>query len=107
MLGSLIYAATPIATRPDIAQAVAASAKFNSLPTEAHLTAAKRVFRYLKGTTQLRLQCQETDVDVEEYSDAVWASVMDDRRRSASGNVFVMSSHRIENKQKVHSSRKL
>jgi hypothetical protein len=48
MVGSLIYAA--IATRPDIAYAVAALAKFNSSPTEAHLTAVKRVFRYLKHT---------------------------------------------------------
>ena len=70
ILGRLIYAA--IATRPDIAQAVEAYilAKFNSSPTEAHLTAVKRVFRYLKGTAQLRLQCQETDVDVEGYTDA-------------------------------------
>ena len=46
MVGSLIYAA--IATRPDIAYAVAALAKFNSSPTEAHLTTVKRVFRYFK-----------------------------------------------------------
>jgi hypothetical protein len=88
MVGSLIYAA--IATRPDIAYAVAALAKFNSSPTEAHLTTVKRVFRYFKGTAQLRLQYQETDVNVVGYSDADWASDSDDRR-STSGNVFVMS----------------
>ncbi|CAB3988823.1 Hypothetical predicted protein, partial [Paramuricea clavata] len=88
MVGSLIYLA--IATRPDIAYAVAALAKFNSSPTEAHLTAVKRVFRYLKGTAQLRLQYQETDANVEGYSDTDWASDSDDRR-STSGNVFVMS----------------
>ena len=48
MVGSLLYAS--IATRPDIAQAVGAASKFNSCPTEAHLTAVKRIFRYLKGT---------------------------------------------------------
>ncbi|CAB4003970.1 Hypothetical predicted protein [Paramuricea clavata] len=48
------------------------------------------VFRYLKGTAQLRLQYQETDANVEGYSDADWASDSDDRR-STSGNVFVMS----------------
>ena len=85
MVGSLIYAA--IATRPDIAHAVAALAKFNSSPTEAHLTAVKRVFRYLKGTVQLRLQYQETDGNVEEYSDADWASDSEDRR-STSGDVI-------------------
>ena len=87
MVGSLIYAA--IATRPDISYAVAALAKFKSSPTEAYLTAVKRVFWYLKGTDQLRLQYQETDVNVEGYSDADWASDSDDRR-STSGNVFVM-----------------
>ena len=49
----LIYAA--IATRPDIAQAPGALANFNSSPNEAHLTAVKRVFRYLKGTVKLCL----------------------------------------------------
>ena len=51
MVGSLLYAA--IATRPDISQAVGAVSKFNSCPTEAHLTAVKRIFRYLKGTINL------------------------------------------------------
>ena len=37
MVRSLIY--TPIGTRPDIALAVGALAKFNSSPNEAHLTA--------------------------------------------------------------------
>ena len=44
-VGSLIYAAK--ATRPEIAQAVPALAKFNSSPT-AHLAAVNRVFRYLE-----------------------------------------------------------
>ena len=39
MVGSLLYAT--ITTRPDIAQAVGAVSKFNSCPTEAHLTAVK------------------------------------------------------------------
>ena len=39
MVGSLLYAS--IATRPVILQAVGAVSKFNSCPTEAHLTAIK------------------------------------------------------------------
>ena len=46
MVGSLLYAA--ITTRPDIAQAVGTVSKFKSCPTEAHLTAVKRILRYLK-----------------------------------------------------------
>ena len=48
IVGSLLYAA--IATRPDISHAVGVVSKFCSKPTEAHLTAVKRILRYLKGT---------------------------------------------------------
>ena len=92
MVGSLIYAA--IATRLDIAHAVGTLAKFNSSPNEAHLTAVKRVFRYLKGTVKLHLQYEASDKDMEGYSDADWAAYSYDRR-STSGNVFVMSNGAI------------
>ena len=92
MVGSLIYAA--IATRPDIAQAVGTLAKFNSSPNEAHLTAVKRVFRYLKGTVKLHLQYETSEKDMEGYSDADWAADAEDRR-STSGNVFIMSNGAI------------
>lgn len=51
MVGSLLYAA--MATRPDIAQAVSVVSKFNANPNAAHLTAVKRILRYLKGTVNL------------------------------------------------------
>ena len=54
MVGSLLYAA--IATRPDIAQGVGAVSKFNSCPTEVHLTAVKRILRYLNRTINLGLR---------------------------------------------------
>jgi len=54
IVGSLLYAA--IATRPDITQAVGVVAKFSSKPNEAHLTAAKRILRYLKGTLNLAIK---------------------------------------------------
>ena len=54
MVGSLLHAAR--ATRPDIAHAVGIVSKFNAAPTQAHLTAVKRIFRYLKGTIELKLQ---------------------------------------------------
>ena len=56
MVGSLLYAA--IATRPDVAQAVGVVSKFCSKPTEAHLTAAKRILRYLKGILNLAIKFQ-------------------------------------------------
>ena len=48
-VGSLLYAS--IRTRPDIASAVRAVAKFSSNPGKKHWTAVKRIFRYLKGTS--------------------------------------------------------
>ncbi len=88
IVGSLLYAA--MVTRPDIAQAVGVLSRFNSAPTEAHLTAAKRVLRYLKGTINLTLQYKKTEnTEVTGYSDADWANDMD-TRRSTTGNVFIM-----------------
>ena len=54
IIGSLLYLA--VATRPDIAYVVGVLSKFCSKPSEAHLTAAKRVLRYLKGTQNFGLK---------------------------------------------------
>ena len=89
MVGSLLHAAR--VTRPDISHAVGVVSKFNSEPTEAYLTAVKRIFRYLKGTLDLVLQYKSTGRNLLGYSDADWANDLDSRH-STSGNVFVMSS---------------
>ena len=66
--------------------------RFNTAPTEAHLTAAKRVLHYLKGTIDFSLQYKRTEnAKVIGFSDADWASDMDNHR-STTGNVFMMSS---------------
>ena len=89
MVGSLLYAAC--ATRPDISYAVGAVSKFNSKPTEAHMTALKRILRYLKGTTTLALKYQKCEnLSVVGYSDADWAGDQDDRH-STSGNLLLMT----------------
>ena len=90
LVGSLLYAAT--ATRPDITEAVGLVSKFNSKPTEAHLTAAKRILRYLKGTLNLALKYQKSDngMLMTGYSDADWASDPDDRH-STTRHLFVIA----------------
>ena len=94
MVGSLLYAS--IATRPDIAQAVGAASKFNSCPTEAHLTAVKRIFRYLKGTINLGIKYERSaDDHLVGFSDADWAGDMDDRH-STTGNLFLMSGAAVD-----------
>ena len=52
-VGALMYLAT--STRPDIAYTVSQLARFNSSPGKAHWQAVKHLFRYLKGTSDLRL----------------------------------------------------
>ena len=52
MIGSLLYLT---ASRPDIVFAVGLCARFQTSPRESHLTAVKRIFRYLVGTTDLVL----------------------------------------------------
>ena len=79
MIVSLQYAAG--GTRPDIAQIVGALPRYCNKPSQLHLTAAKRVFRYLKGTANLALTYQATGNDeLHGYSDADWAGDRDTRR---------------------------
>jgi len=48
------YAA--LGSRPDIAYSVTALSRYNVQPLEMHITAAKRVLRYLKTTSDLRIR---------------------------------------------------
>jgi hypothetical protein len=52
-VGSLMYLA--LATRPDIAYAVGVVSSFSNNPGIVHWEAVKRVFKYLKGTSELWL----------------------------------------------------
>ena len=61
MIGSLQYAAG--GTRPDISYIVGVLARFCGNPNQLHLTAAKRVFRYLKGTLDLALTYEQNKSD--------------------------------------------
>ena len=75
IVGSLMYAA--LGSRPDIALAVQQLSQYASNPGPDHLTAAKRVLRYLKGTRTLGL-AYYTDASADRplepfgYSDADW-----------------------------------
>lgn len=58
MIGSLLYLT---ASRPDILFSVCLCARFQSDPRETHLTAVKRILRYLKGTTNVGLCYRRSD----------------------------------------------
>ena len=83
MIGSLLYLT---ASRPDILFSVCLCARFQSDPRESHMTAVKRIFRYLKGTTNLGLLYRKSlDYKLIGFCDADYAG---DRieRKSTSGN---------------------
>ena len=86
-VGGLLYLSTK--TRPDIAYAVSNVARFCAKPTNEHWTAIKRIFRYLKGTSNLGLLYRDNTSPVcTGYSDADWAGDIGDRK-STSGYMFL------------------
>jgi len=52
LIGSLLYLT---ASRPDITFVVCICARFQANPKESHFNAAKRILKYLKGTTNVGL----------------------------------------------------
>ncbi|KAK2367888.1 putative mitochondrial protein [Trifolium repens] len=83
MIGSLLYLT---ASRPDILYSVCLCARFQSDPREPHLTAVKRIFRYLKGTTSLGLLYKKSfDCKLVGFCDADYAGDKIERK-STSGN---------------------
>jgi hypothetical protein len=81
-----------VCTRPYIAHAVGVLSRYMSKPGKEHWTTVKRVFRYLRGTTNYGLCYQGRPrlhrvVDIHGFVDANWAGDLD-RRRSTSGYVF-------------------
>ena len=74
MIGFLLYLTT---SRPDIFFSVCSCARFQLDPRESHLTAVKRIFKYLKGTTYLGLLYRKSlDYKLVGFCDADFA---DDR----------------------------
>ena len=80
-----------VSTRPDITYAVGSLARFSPKPTKTHLTALKRVLRYLKGTMKHGILYSQNESDVcGGFSDADWAGDINDQK-STSGYLFQMS----------------
>lgn len=105
-VGALMYLA--IGTRPDIAYSVAKLAQFNATPGLAHWKAVKHLFRYLKGTLDLRLAYRNdantlSSGPFEAYSDADHAGCLD-TRRSTSGFLIKMGSGAVSWSSKKQST---
>ncbi|GJS56672.1 putative ribonuclease H-like domain-containing protein [Tanacetum coccineum] len=87
MIGSLMYVT---ASRPDIMFAVYASPRFMSLQSLSHLSAVKRIFRYLKGKPKLGLWYPKvSSFDLESYSDSDYAGANLDRKSTTGGCQFL------------------
>ena len=92
LIGSLMYLAS--CTRPDIAQAVGALARYMANPTTAHWTAAKHVLRYLSGTTDYGIVFTPSNSQLTAFCDANHAGDID-TRRSTTGYVFILNNGAI------------
>ena len=89
LIGSLTYAA--MAKRPDISSALNIVSQFASCPGNEHWTAAKRILRYLQGTSDwgITFNASNSTLDLLGYVDADWAGDPV-TRKSQSGYVFML-----------------
>ena len=92
IVGSLLYLATH--SRPDIAYAVSVVAQYATNFREIHCTAVKRIFKYLRGTTNFALCYSRMSTGNQillAYTDADYAGDLNDRK-SRSGSVLFLNS---------------
>jgi len=83
MIGSLLYLTS---SKPDILFSVRLCPRFQSDPRESHLTDVKRIFKYLKGTTNLGLLYRKSqDYKLVELCDVDYAGDKIERK-STSGS---------------------
>ncbi|KAK6131079.1 hypothetical protein DH2020_035178 [Rehmannia glutinosa] len=78
------------ASRPAITFAVGVCARFQSAPKESHMTATKRILRYLKGTIQYGLFYPKNEnFFLKGYSDSDYAGNIDDRKSTSGSCQFL------------------
>ncbi|KAL5735759.1 hypothetical protein ACOSQ2_030547 [Xanthoceras sorbifolium] len=77
-------------SRPDLAYIVNKLSQFLSAPTNIHWQACKRVLRYIRGTSDFGLIFQKSsNLSLECFVDADWASSIDDRRSTSGYCAFL------------------
>ncbi|GJR46996.1 retrotransposon protein, putative, ty1-copia subclass [Tanacetum coccineum] len=82
MVGTLMYLT---ASRPNLTFAVCMCARYQAKPTEKHLHAVKRIFKYLRGTVNRGLWYpKDSSIALTAYADADHVGCQD-TRRSTSG----------------------
>ncbi|GJW67393.1 retrovirus-related pol polyprotein from transposon TNT 1-94 [Tanacetum coccineum] len=87
MVGALMYLTT---SRPDIVHATCYCARYQAKPTEKHLTAVKRIFRYLKDSINMGLWYpKDTGFELTAFSDSDHAGCLDSRKSTSGGIQFL------------------
>nr|GEX57149.1 retrovirus-related Pol polyprotein from transposon TNT 1-94 [Tanacetum cinerariifolium] len=88
MIGSLMYLTT---SRRDLSCVVYLCTRYQAKPTEKHLQAVKRIFRYLNGTINMGLwYLKDTDMSLTAYVDADHAGCQDTRRSTSGSAQFLV-----------------
>ncbi|GKB56980.1 retrovirus-related pol polyprotein from transposon TNT 1-94, partial [Tanacetum coccineum] len=84
MIGILLYLTT---SRPDLQFSICMCARYQARPTDKHLHAVKRIFRYLRGTINQGLwYLKDSSIALTAFADADHAGCHD-TRRSTSGSL--------------------
>ncbi|GKF25381.1 hypothetical protein Tco_0081275 [Tanacetum coccineum] len=87
MVGTLMYLT---ASRPDLTFAVCMCTRYQAKPTEKHLHAVKRIFKYLRGTVNRELwYSKDSSIALTAYTDVDHAGCQD-TRRSTSGSMQLL-----------------
>nr|GFA32570.1 hypothetical protein [Tanacetum cinerariifolium] len=88
-VGALIYLT---ASRPDIMHATCYCARYQAQPTEKHLTAVKRIFRYLKDTIHMGLWYpKDTSFELTAFSDSDHPGCLDSRKSTSEAEYVSLS----------------
>ena len=83
MIGSFLYLTT---SRPDISYSVGVCARYQANPKESHMTALKRIIKYVKIIANFRVWYSKDTNDVlAGYSDANWPGNADVRKKYIRG----------------------
>ena len=104
MIGGLLYLT---ASRPDISYSVRVCAKYQANPKKSHMTALKRIIKYVKTTVEFGVWYSKDTSDVlAGYSDADWAWNANDRK-SISGSCLYMGNNLVSLMSKKQNSMSL
>ena len=87
MIGSLLYLT---ASRPVISYSVGVCVRYQANSKESHMTALKRIIKYVKTTAKFGvLYSKDTSDVLTRYSDIDWAGNADDRKSTLGGCSYV------------------